>query len=317
MATDNLSNSKTIVYSFTNPAVSTNSLFTPVSLNAFVVYRMEWAGGGQLTISFSDTNQNSRVFENISTAFEFFLTFSPQYMTVYNISATGQTLVYFYEIANSLVSVPVGAVPNITTITASGTYNISGAAQVITVGAGGGAPGGTDGAGGGQVNSYIVNLPSSPYPVTIGAGGGLGAVGGNTTVVNSNIIGNGSGVAGGGYAATGQSSKIPLSLTPSFPSSATTGSGGGFQSDARDSVPRVYGGGGNGGLGAGGSGGSQYSFPVFRPPRSGGPYTQWADIGGNPGTGYGGGGGAANVNTGQQGGTGTPGVVYIIPLPGV
>lgn len=87
------------------------------------------------------------------------------------------------------ISIPVGFPTSISTITATGTFNVPAGSKglLITATAAGGGGAGTDttpvtrgGAGGGEgatAQLYITN-PSSSYSVTIGAGGAAGAPGG-------------------------------------------------------------------------------------------------------------------------------------------
>ena len=196
----------------------------------------------------------------------------------------------------------------LTTVTATDTPGLVGAAYVVVVGAGGGgatspsSASGSGGGGSGGINFGRVNLTGSEL-ATIGTGGvsdtnggttsfaGISATGGVKGLLGSGGVGGTpNGAAGGNPSVNGVSTSTLAVLSGwSFLTQGSTGGGAGA------AVAGGFTGGGSG-VGTGGA------SPT-------GPF-----LAGNPGTGFGSGGSGATGTTGfsKPGGTGANGVVYII-----
>lgn len=201
------------------------------------------------------------------------------------------------NILMTLTGVPLasGVSGTLDTITSSGTYNFTGRAAILLVGAGNNgaagfddhyqrSEGGSGGPSGGISGPHYVELTGST-PVTIGA-----ASGGTTSFAGFTTGTAGRGTGGPGAYPGGQAGQPSSPGNPVKP--GTTGGGGG-------GIRWLGGGsggpgGGDGGIGQGGS--------------AGGPGQP-----GNPGTGVGA-GGAGGSGAGRAGGNGTPGAVYVIRL---
>ena len=192
------------------------------------------------------------------------------------------------------------------TITSTGTYNQMGKLYVITVGGGGGGAGagsntfdpGGGGGGAGQLQSALLYVNTSTS-ITVGSQGNAGNSGGATSFGNlltSNGGESGSGATGGSFGggSGGQSDRSGIS-TSSNVNSVKSGTNGGGGGGGNIYTPTGASGGGSG-IGTGGTGGN-----------SGG------SSGGNA-NGYGAGGGGAGSGPGnpKSGGSGSPGVVYVL-----
>jgi hypothetical protein len=175
----------------------------------------------------------------------------------------------------------IGNPPQVTVITASGTYTTPANAKALWVrivgGGGGGGTGNGTWSGGGGSGAYsekLITSPAASYSVTIGAGGGAAASGGASafgTVITG--VGGGSGGAGGpntgtgGVAGTGGDINLPGNAGGPGNSTSSLGGGGGpshfgggtvASGGAGNSAAANTGAGGSGGGGSstGGSGGS-------------------------------------------------------------
>lgn len=206
------------------------------------------------------------------------------------------------------------------TFNSSGTFTVTaGCANVeylVVAGGGGGsaALGGGGGAGGFLYNaSYAVSVQS--YPVTVGAGGGVGANGANSVFGLITALGGGTGADGQGVSGgSGGGSSSGL----------TGGAGTAGQGNNAGNASLTYGNGGGGGAGAVGGNGSgntpgaggngsassiSGSSVTYSGGGGGGAYNTFAS-GGAGGTGGGGAGGApgaavaGTANTGGGGGGG-------------
>jgi len=208
--------------------------------------------------------------------------------------------------------------------------------DILLVGGGGGAGNGPNGAGGGGAGAtlfrkFIPVTASTPYPISVGAGGGTAVSGTPTTFIYSGITTTAS---GGGF---GGPDGVPGSGVPAptasgggmgrygppagIPSTVGTGAGViGLGFPGGSSSPNPYssgGGGGAGGVGlTGGPGGPGAGGPGVPISYFTGTPTDMASVGGfgypNPSSGvtstsYGS-GGAANGGTPENG---RPGVAYI------
>lgn len=194
-----------------------------------------------------------------------------------------------------------GVTGTLETINSSGTYTSpsESIAKVCLVGGGGrggNGPGGSTGGGGGgsgYVNIQSMKLPTSPIPVSLGAGGVAGTPGGGGT---TNF---------GNYSALGGSAgSFPA---PSGPGGAG-GSGGGGAGSNSPATPGGTGGfdgsPGNPAISAGGTGSGVKASQFFNP--TGGAGATGTNAGGGGGGIYGGGGGGRGA-AGGGGGGGVPG----------
>ena len=186
----------------------------------------------------------------------------------------------------------------LTTVTATGTPGLVGAAYVVVVGGGGGgcaALGGGPGSGAsGGINFGRVNLTGSELATIGNAGlGGVagapnpGSAGGNTSLAGITATGGGGGVSAAGGSA-GTPNGVAGTTAGNGISSSTIAALSGWTFFTQGSTGS---GGTNGGVGAGtgiGTGGNS---------------------GGTNATGFGAGGGGGQAS---KGGNGSPGVIYII-----
>jgi len=261
------------------------------------VYTISWSGGGTLQVDFYNGNT-------------FIGSASGTSSIIYNLAQSATKAVLWNSVSNvsvvlsltALAAAPVSGVLN--TYSASTTPGLIGDAYVVVVGGGGGGTAGTFGSGGGSggITGGRVTLVGNEV-LTIGNGGAPGANGGSTTFAGFTATGGGgspnavtpgaagtpNGVAGGTYNASGGGSGNPTVAASSFFSflnQGTTGSGGGGCNTGSPGT------GGGSGIGTGGNGG---------------------DGDGASGTGFGSGGGGAG-SLGSNGGSGMPGVVYVVTV---
>lgn len=206
-----------------------------------------------------------------------------------------------------------GVSGTVDTITSSGTYSQTGEALVFLVAGGTGGNAGFisastvgGGAGGGSGGVLFDQIYiGAPVSVTIGSGGAGGATQGatggtgGTTSFGSLSVTNAAGVAGGAGSTIGTAGNgASTTANAGYPvnSGITGGGGGGAGRGTSGAVgtPGI-GGGATGAFGKGGDGGS-------------------SGVNGGAGTGYGagGGGGGSSNTTFGVGGTGAPGVVYVL-----
>jgi hypothetical protein len=223
------------------------------------------------------------------------------------------------------------------TFTGSGTFANTSGSDITGVtyvcigggGAGGGAAVATNGqnagGGGGGAGGYVTasgqTISTTPFPVSIGAGGSrlggfeLPAKPGSNTVVAfpGGTVTAGYG-GGGGYANNGASGDAPLGSGGGSAGEASDPGTAGPQGNAGGTSGSVHGGGGGGAGGAGaptaGNGGAGVQLPtVFQDPRQAPTQNIGSGGLGAPGPGstkfwVAGGGGGGNYGSGTDGGTG-------------
>jgi hypothetical protein len=213
-----------------------------------------------------------------------------------------------------------GTLDTITTV-GSSTYtgtSTSGFGYAVVVGGGGGGGGNSSdnyGAGGGSgaIAEKLVTLTGS-MAVVIGAGGTAGTSGGGTGGSGGSSTFAGM-TAGGGVGGAGNSSARGAGGTASGGTYNTSGAGGGTNGNGT-SVASTYQFVKSGSTGSGGNGSGGFDLNSRSGAGSG------IGTGGNGGyngngasaTGYGagGGGGSGSAYTPQAGGTGAPGVLYVL-----
>lgn len=202
------------------------------------------------------------------------------------------------------------------TFLASGTLTVdrAGTVQALIVAGGGGGGGyGGGGGGGGGVISTVMTLATGNHTVTVGAGGAMGANGGNSVFNGQTAIGGGHGSVGGGrtdWAATsggsgGGGSDTNVSFHPGGAGTVGQGNAGG----TRQTNGPGAGGGGAGGVGAnssnynGGNGGTGIQNTISGTSTyyagGGGGACGSASTAGIGGQGGGGNGGTLNAANGQ------------------
>ena len=152
----------------------------------------------------------------------------------------------------------------VVTWTQNGSFTVygSGTMEILAVGGGGGGGsgdntyGGAGGGAGGLVHLEDVHVGPGTYVVTIGAGGAVGANGGNTSVSELDIV-----AYGGGAGSAGQSPWGGSDGASGGGGATANGSGGkavytdkGNQGNAGGASVHIYGPGGGGGAGQPGEG---------------------------------------------------------------
>lgn len=170
----------------------------------------------------------------------------------------------------------------------STSVTLSGTADVAIIGGGGGGGGQYGGYGGGSGHAKQFSATAGTYTITIGAGGGAGAAGGNTSFGATTVQGgnkNNAGVfnagfggsAGGGNSGGGGANGQIAQYGEPWPALFSPVAAGGTNE---------WGGGGGGGYGKGGNGGPNNMTPA------------------QAGVDGGGGGGGGNAGGGASGGAG-------------
>jgi len=279
------------------------------------VYSIQ-AAGGSITANFFDS---TLVLDPVSSSGT----------TTYNLASDVDGFFVVANTSNVVVTITFTALTlpgnaisgTVDTITNSGTYNQTGLLYVIAFGGGGAGGtgsivwGGAGGGGGGSgFKTEKLIITNSATNITIGAAGvNSGTSGGQTSFGNLVLAGGGNGASGAtggngggrGAQASGSSSdnhRTSTSIGASntdFLNGTTGGGGGGVPLGYSPNVSQAPSGSGIGGGGAGGNASS---------PSTGN--------NGSPATGYGaGGGGGANgyyVGSTRNGGSGSPGVVYVL-----
>ena len=288
-----------------NVAATITNAFTPYKVTQTLdagIYSITWAGGG--TVTFELFSGNTLISTSAAT--------SP---LAINLASTATSYTLWNSVGGAIVQIQLTSssvapvTGTLTTYTTSGTLTDTGYAYWTLVGGGGsgGSNNKTGGCSGGVFGGRVLLTGSMAYTIGAGAartsGGANGSAGGNSTF-NGVTAGGGPGGIGGAsqptptanggaggayYGKTGGESASAIGFVSIFGAlggNGTTGGGG-----AGTNQHGGFGQGGGSGIGRGGNGSR----------------TDAAD-----GTGYGAGGGGGGQYGGQQGGAGTPGVLYII-----